>query len=185
VELITKGNVYMEHWTTPETIFQGRIFRVVAGGVSLDDGTAVYREVVEHPGGVCVLPYKNGVITLVRQFRIAVGEYVLEAPAGKLEPGDSPAERARRELQEETGQFGGELVDLGFIFGTVGFCSERIHLFLALDIEEGQARPESEERIEIFRLPLDEALRLAQQGELCDAKTLVLLMKLSGYVSHS
>jgi ADP-ribose pyrophosphatase len=174
----------MECWTTPETTFQGRIFRVVAGGVALNDGTPAYREVVEHPGGVCVLPYNNGEVTLVRQFRIAVGEYVLEAPAGKLEPGDTPQNRARRELEEETGLYGADWVDLGIIFGTVGFCSERIHLFLALNAQQGHARPESEERIEVVRIPLDEALGLARDGSLRDSKTLVLLMKLNDHVRH-
>ena len=175
----------MERWTTPETIFEGRIFRVIAGGAVLEDGTAVYREVVEHPGGVCVLPYDGERMTLVRQYRIAVGEYVLEAPAGKLEPGDTPADRARIELAEETGLHGGDLIFVGEILGTVGFCSERIHLFLALDSAFGEPRPEQEERIEMVHVTIGEAVAMARSGALCDAKTLVLLMKLMEHVDST
>ncbi|MBI1317661.1 MAG: NUDIX domain-containing protein [Candidatus Hydrogenedens sp.] len=173
----------MERWIQPETKFDGRIIRVIAGQIELDDGRPAYREVVEHGGGVCVLPYDGSHVTLVRQYRIAVGEYVLEAPAGKLEPGDTPLERARIELLEETGLQAAGLVELGYIYGTVGFCSERIHLYLALNSHLGEAKPETEERIEIVRLPLQEALERAAKGDLRDAKTLVLLMKLQHHVT--
>ncbi|MFM1920077.1 MAG: hypothetical protein RLZZ303_1711 [Candidatus Hydrogenedentota bacterium] len=168
----------MEQWVSPEVKFSGRIFTVRAGGITLDDGTPAYREVVEHPGGVCVLPFDGTHVTLVRQYRIAVGEEVLEAVAGKLEPGDDPAHRARLELEEEAGIRADTLVEAGTIFGCVGFCSERIFLFLALDLHYGIARPEAEEQIELVKLHLDEVKQLLDNHTIKDAKTIVLLERL-------
>lgn len=168
----------MEQWVSPEVKFSGRIFTVRAGGITLDDGTPAYREVVDHPGGVCVLPFDGTRVTLVRQYRIAVGEEVLEAVAGKLEPGDDPAQRARLELEEEAGIHAHTLVHVGEIFGCVGFCSERIFLYLALDLHYGIARPEAEERLQLESFTLDELKQLLASHKLKDAKTIVLLERL-------
>ena len=168
----------MEHWVSPEVKFSGRIFTVRAGGITLDDGTPAYREVIDHPGGVCVLPFDGTHVTLVRQYRIAVGEEVLEAVAGKLEPGDDPAQRARLELEEEAGIHAETLVEVGGIFGCVGFCSERIFLYLALDLRYGIARPEAEERLELETFTLDEVKQLLARHAFKDAKTIVLLERL-------
>lgn len=165
----------METWVSPEIKFEGRIVSVRAGGIVLDNGAPAYREVVEHPGGVCVLPFDGERVILVRQFRIAVGEYVLEAVAGKIEPGDEPAERARMELEEEAGLQAGRLVEAGVIFASAGFCSERIHLFIATDVRPVPARPEPEERIEIVKLSIEQVLKALNTEEFADSKTIVLL----------
>ena len=122
----------MESWTSSELIFKGKIFSVRTGTVRLENGLSAYREVVEHPGGVCVLPWTGRSVILVRQFRIALAEDIIEAPAGKLEgPNDDPQARGRVELEEEVGYRAEHMISAGVIYGTVGFCSEKIHLFVA------------------------------------------------------
>lgn len=151
-----------------------------AGAIALEDGTPAYREVVDHPGGVCVLPWDGERVTLVRQYRIAVGYEVLEAPAGKLEPGDDPAQRARQELLEETGFVAQRLTDAGIVFASVGYCSERIHLFIAHGKHEVLPQPEPEERIAIEQYALPEVVAMLRENQLSDAKTCVLLHRFLG-----
>ncbi len=172
----------METWLDPTVRFQGTIFTVRAGAIQLDNGQQAYREVVEHPGGVCVLPYDGLHVTLVKQYRIALQEEVLEAPAGKLEPGDDPAERARIELEEETGLRPLRLVPAGQVYGSVGFCSERIYLFFAPEVIQVQQRLEPEERIELIKYTLDEVDELLENQRLSDAKTICLLTRFRHWI---
>ena len=175
----------IETWVDPQVQFSGRIFTVRSGPIMLDNGEPAYREVVEHPGGVCVLPFDGTTITLVRQYRIAVGEYVIEAPAGKLEPGDNPERRAALELEEEAGLHAGNLIPMGVVFGCVGFCSERIHLFIATDVTTVGQQLEHEERIELIDLSLPEVSKLLESNALTDAKTIVLLQRFLAWLEAS
>lgn len=168
----------MERWVESETVFNGRIFTVRTGTVELDDGMRAYREVVDHPGGVCVVPFDGERVTLIRQYRIAVAQEVLEAPAGKIEAGDQPAERARKELLEETGLRADKIVGLGTAFASVGFCTEIIHLFAAMDLAQLEAAPEEEERIETVQFGLEEISRMLRNNEIGDAKTCLALYRL-------
>jgi ADP-ribose pyrophosphatase len=168
----------METWTKSDILFDGKVVRLRTGEVELDDGTKAYREVVEHPGGVCVVPFDGDVVTLVRQYRIAVGDYVLEAPAGKLEPGDDPEARGRAELEEECGLVADTFLSAGTVYATVGFCSEKMHLYLALDLTETEQRLEPEERIELVHLTLDEVRARLKAHQFNDAKTVVVLYAL-------
>lgn len=165
----------METWTDSKILFDGKVVRLRVGEVVLDDGTVAYREVVEHPGGVCVLPFDGQHVTLVRQYRIAVGTDILEAPAGKLEPGDEVIARGRAELEEECGLIADKLISAGTIYATVGFCSEQIHLFLAFALTETAQRLEPEERIELVKLTLEEVRDGLRVNRFEDAKTIVLL----------
>ncbi len=175
----------MERWTESQILFEGKVVRLRVGRVELDDGTPAYREVVEHPGGVCILPYTGHSVILVRQFRIALNQYILEAPAGKLEGDEAPLHRGLCELEEEVGFCAGRVVDAGGIFATVGFCSEKIHLFLALDLIKTEQRLESEERIELVEMSLDEARRALTDHSIEDAKTVVLLHRLFDYLEKN
>lgn len=168
----------METWTNSEVLFDGKVVRLRTGEVALDDGTKAYREVVEHPGGVCVIPFDGDVVTLVRQYRIAIGDYILEAPAGKLEPGDDPAARGQIELEEECGLVAETFLPAGVVYATVGFCSEKIHLYLALDLTETEQRLEPEERIELVHLTLEEVRARLKANRFDDAKTVVGLYAL-------
>ncbi len=169
----------METWTDSEVLFDGRIIRLRTGNVRLADGSPAYREVVEHPGGVAVVPFTGSGVLLVRQFRIAVGEEVLELPAGKLEPKDtSPARRGAEELEEETGYRAGRLVPAGHYYGCIGFCTERVYLYLGFDLEHVGQRLEPGERIEVVELPLEDVRAGLRQGRFVDAKTMIGLQAL-------
>lgn len=169
----------MEQWTQSEIQFEGRIVTLRTGAVQLADGTPAYREVVEHPGGVAVVPYTGSGVLLVKQFRIAVGEEVLELPAGKLEPGDhSPAARGAEELEEETGYRAGRLVPAGHYYGCIGFCTERVYLYLGFDLQHVGQRLEAGERIDVVELPMAEVRTGLRQGRFVDAKTMIGLQAL-------
>jgi ADP-ribose pyrophosphatase len=127
---------------------------------------------------VCIIPYHDGHVFLIQQFRIAVGEVVLEAPAGKIEAGDTPRTRAEAELEEETGFKAASWVDLGFVYSSVGYCSEKIYLFLALDLTFHGQRLEKDERIHTVRIPLERIKEDLRQGRINDAKTCVGLHRL-------
>ncbi len=174
--------VQMEQWTESKRVFEGRIFNVRAGQARLADGVLAPREVVEHPGGVGIVPVLDGRVALIRQYRIAVGDTVLEIPAGKLEPGEEPVERARQELLEETGFRAGRLVPAGSIYASAGYTSERIYLFLAFDLEHVGQALEFDERIAPAELALEDLARMLREHAIEDAKTVVALERLFDYV---
>ena len=166
----------METWLDSRHIFTGRIFSVRTGTVRLDNGLTAYREVVEHPGGVCVLPWTGHSVILVRQFRIALGHDIIEAPAGKLEgPDDDPVARGKIELEEEVGFRAEHMTGAGTIYGTVGFCSEKIHLFVASGLTCVPVRPEPEEVFERIEWTVETVEEELRRHTLQDAKTIVLL----------
>jgi ADP-ribose pyrophosphatase len=150
-----------------EILFKGSFIEVVR-----KDG----KEIVEHGDAVAIVPVRDGQVTLVRQQRVAAGGKVLELPAGILEDGESPLESARRELREETGLHGGEWVEVATFFSSPGFTDERIHLFIATGLEQGEASPEESEDLELVRVPLAELPSLIEEVE--DAKTLAGLLLL-------
>jgi ADP-ribose pyrophosphatase len=145
-----------------ETIYEGKLI-----GLVVEDG---FELVVHGPAVAVVAVDRDDVVTLVRQRRPAVGGTVLELPAGGLEPGESPLESARRELREETGLHGGEWTEAAVFYTTPGFCDERMHVFVATDLEAGDADPQSGEELEIVRVHLDDVPSLLDEIE--DAKTL-------------
>ena len=159
------------------TIFTGRILSLAIESHRLPDGRSADFEIVRHPGGAAVLPVlADGRVLLIRQFRPAVGREVLEIPAGRLEPGEAPEVCARRELEEETGWRAGRVAPLGQTLSSVGFCDERIHLFLADQLQPVPAAPEADEFIEPVRFTFDEALAAVANGTLVDAKTQLALL---------
>jgi len=174
----------MEIWTDSRIVYDGRVVRLRVGDVTLDNGGLAYREVVEHPGGVCVLPFTGHSVILVRQFRIAVGEYVLEAPAGKREGEEDPEQRARLELEEETGYRAGRIIPLSFAFASIGYCNERIHLYLAFDLEQTEPRPDPEERIELVEVPLNQVRAMLETHAVQDGKTIILLYALLAHLDR-
>jgi ADP-ribose pyrophosphatase len=133
------------------------------------------REIVEHLGAVAIVAVDGeGRVTLVRQLREPARKPLLELPAGTLEEGEEPAATARRELEEETGLRGGEWREAASFYTTPGFCRERMHLFFAERVEEGEASPAADEQVEVVRWPLEEVE--ARLGEIEDAKTLAGLL---------
>lgn len=168
-----------------EIKYKGVIVSVRLDRAELINGKIVKREVVEHPGGVTVLPVdENGVCTMVRQFRYPFGRMILEAPAGKLEPGEDPKESAVRELSEETGYTADEWVDLGACCTSPGFSSEVLHIYLALGLHAGKSHPDEDEFLNTEKIPLSELSRMVMAGEIDDAKTIVAVLKAEKYLKN-
>lgn len=164
----------MEKWVDSRQIYAGKVVGLRVGDVQLDHGGTAFREVVEHPGGVGIVPVLDDSVLLVRQFRIAVGREVLEIPAGKREGESEPVEhRARCELEEETGYRAGRLVPAGSILASVGYCSEEIFIFLAFDLEHVGQNLEFDEQLELVKVPLAEVPDLLASGSIKDSKTVV------------
>ena len=158
-------------------LYEGKVLALDVDEVQEPEGVRAVREVVRHRGSVAALPVlDDGRVVLVRQYRYAVDERVWEIPAGRLDPGETPAEGARRELQEEVGFRASALDALAEFYTTPGFCDERLHLFRASGLSEGPARPEEDERIERGTFTLEEARAMIRRGEVRDSKTLLALL---------
>jgi len=135
-------------------------------------------QIVRHPGGAAVLPlHDDNTVTLIRQLRPAIEEFTIEIPAGRLSPGENPIDCGRRELFEETGLTAAVLSPLGQIFTSPGVFDEVIHLFLATGLSQGVSQPDPYEDITTLRTPLNEALRMAQDGRISDGKTIAALLR--------
>ncbi len=158
--------------------YNGIIVNVTMDMIELPNGEHSMREVVEHPGGVCIAAVdENNMVTMVRQFRYPMKEHLLELPAGKLEPGEEPFPAAVRELSEETGLEAKSWTDLGFIYTSPGFSTERLYLYLARDLVQGEAHPDPNEFLDVERQPLQELLDRVMAGEISDGKTAIGVLK--------
>ncbi len=166
-----------------EIKYKGVIVTVRLDRAQLVNGKIVKREVVEHPGGVCILPVDaEGNCTMVRQFRYPFGRMMLEAPAGKLEYGEDPLECAVRELSEETGYSADELIDLGSMCTSPGFSTEILHLYLALGLHEGSSHPDEGEFLNVEKIPLGKLVDMVMANEIDDGKTIAAVLKADRYL---
>jgi ADP-ribose diphosphatase len=164
--------------TTPERllsshrIHEGRICALREDTVQLANGKTALREIVEHAPVVAIVPVdENGEVILVRQYRLAAKEALLEVPAGLVDEGEDLEAAAQRELQEETGYRAAKLRRLGGFFVSPGFCTEFIHIYLATGLSESPLDGDEDEDITIERIPLAEAARLVETGAIKDAKS--------------
>jgi ADP-ribose pyrophosphatase len=165
-----------------EVLLQTQLFRVVRHRRQLPDGRIVTRETVQHPGAVVILPLlDDGRVCLIRNYRIAVDQTLLELPAGTLEPGEEPAVTAARELQEETGYRAARIEPLLQFFMSPGILNERMHLFLATGLAAGETALDAGEQIETCVVDWDEAMSLVAKGDVQDAKSLVALLYYDRY----
>ena len=159
-------------------VHDGKIVRLSLDEVALPDGRTCEFEMIRHPGAAAVLPLDAaGNVILIRQYRYAAGGWLLEVPAGKLDPGEAPETCAVREAEEETGYRIGSLEPLGWIWTTPGFTDEKIWLFLGRDLTGGVQQLQTDEVLEVVRLPLDEAVRMAAEGEIRDGKSVCALLR--------
>lgn len=146
----------------------------------LPGGRKVRFKVVRHPGAVAVVPMVGpSRLILVRQYRPTVGRWLLEVPAGTIEPGEAPEECARRELVEETGYEASELHKLFEAYLAPGYSDELIHVFVARGLRRRGPRPEADELIELVEVDLEEAVRMVERGEIADAKTISAVLFLA------
>jgi len=158
-----------------ETVFSGRVVRLRVDTVRLPSGRTSTREVVVHPGAVAIVPLTDDArVVLVRQYRQAAGQVLLEIPAGTLEDGEAPESCAHRELAEETGLSAGRLVRLADSYLAPGYSSELLHVFLGLDLRpaDGSHAMDADESIETLTVPVAEAVEWVLEGRVCDAKTI-------------
>ena len=160
-----------------QRIYRGRVVGLRIDTVKLPQSRVSQREIVEHGGSVAIVPLDGQMnVLLVRQYRKAVEQALLEVPAGGLDEGERPEACARRELQEETGYTAGKIEPLATFFMSPGFCDEEMHAFLATELSAGRPRPEIDESIEVVRMPLASVPDMIKQGEIRDAKSIASLL---------
>ena len=165
-----------------ERIYSGRVVNLDRDTVRFPDGSTGQLEMVRHPGASAVIPLLDEPrsadprVILVRQFRHAANDFIWEIPAGRLDPGETPATCAHRELEEEIGMTADVLSRLTTIYTTPGFTDERIHIFLAQTLRPGKQRREKDEFMEVQTKKWSEAMTMVRAGDIKDAKTLVGLM---------
>ena len=162
---------------TNEILFQSKLYRIEKTWQTGRSGQQLERHVIVHPGAVGILPLlDDGRVVLLRQYRVAVDAYLIELPAGTLEPGEEPIVTAQRELIEETGYTAGKMEPLITFYSSPGILREQLHLFVATDLTPGESALEDGEDIELFIADWDEVRDLIARGEITDAKTLIGLL---------
>lgn len=160
-----------------QPIFKGVVFDVTRDHLREEHGLEIVREVVHHPGGAGGLPlFGDGRVALVKQYRHPAQCELLEIPAGRIEEGESPEECAAREIEQEIGFRVGQMTKLAEFYSTPGFCEEKLYIYLATELTAAAQQLDHDELVEIVYLPLAEAISLAQQGEIEDAKTIIALL---------
>ena len=169
---------HRETFLSGEEVYQGKIIHVEKWQVALPNGKQALREVVRHKGAAAIVAVDaEGRVTLVRQYRVAVGRFTWEIPAGKLDTEqEDPFHAAQRELEEETGLQAENWQFLTCIDTTPGFCTERISIYLATGLSQHPAHPDADEFLSLCRLPLSEAVEKCMRAELRDSKTVVGLL---------
>ena len=171
-----------------ERLYTGRIVNLDLDTVRFPDGSTGRLEMLRHPGASAVVPLLDPPgapdprVLLIRQFRHAAEDFIWEIPAGRLDPGEAPEACAARELEEEAGMRPGRLEKLTTIYTTPGFTDERIHLFMATDLEPGEHNREQDEFMEVHTRRWSEVMEMVRTGAIVDGKTLVCLMFVQCYI---
>ena len=168
-----KDEELREKFLSSEDIYPGRIIHVQRWQVELPNGQTAMREVVRHNGASAIVPVDDlGRVTLVRQHRVAIDKMTWEIPAGKLDaPGEDPFLCAKRELEEETGLNAEHWQLLSSVVTTPGFCTEKIAIYLATGLSQHEAHTDPDEFLFLTKVPFSEAVRMVEDGELFDLKT--------------
>ena len=160
-----------------ERIYEGKVLNLRVDTVELPDQKYSKREIVEHSGAVGVIGVNDeGKVILVKQYRKAVDDFLIEIPAGKMEPKEDPLECAKREFKEETGYTARDLHLLSEFYTSPGFSNEKIYLYEAVNLSKGSAEPDEDEYIEILEIPFDTAIKKISTGEIQDSKTIIAIL---------
>jgi ADP-ribose diphosphatase len=159
-----------------EILMKGRAFAIRRDHVMMPDGHETKLDIIEHSGSVVIIPMdENGNVLLVRQYRHATGGDLLELPAGTLEEDEDPEVCAAREIREETGMAAGKLTKLGEFYLAPGYSTEFMVVFLATDLSSSPLEADDDEFLSVESVPIREAIRMAERGEIPDAKSLAAL----------
>ncbi len=160
-----------------EPIFDGKIIKVQRDQAELENGAVVTRELVIHPGGVCIVPVnENGEVYLVKQFRYPFQEVLTEVPAGKLEFGENHRDAGLRELKEETGAECENFEYLGVMYPSVAYLTEKIHMYLATGLKFDKQSLDEDEFLDVIKVKLSDAVNMVLNGEIKDGKTQTALL---------
>lgn len=167
-----------EKTLSSEQKFDGKVVKLFVDQAELENGEKVIREVIKHPGGVCILPLdEDNNVLMVRQFRYPSHKVLLEIPAGKMEYGEDHRECGLRELKEETGCTCDEFTYLGNLIPTPAYDTEVIHMYLARGLHSGEQKLDADEFLDVEKIPLDKAVEMVMNNEIADAKTQIALLK--------
>jgi ADP-ribose pyrophosphatase len=169
-----------------EVIYTGKVFNIKVDQIAYNSGNKAVREVAEHPGGAVVVPVTDdGKIVMVTQYRFPVDKILLELPAGKLGKDEDPFICAIRELEEETGYKSDNVKELGSIYTTPGYSTEKLWIYLAKDLKPGNHnREEGESGMEVFEYSLEEVEEKIYNGEIVDGKTICGIFLARNYINH-
>ena len=168
---------FTEHTLSSRTVYRGRLLHVLEDEVRLSDGRTARREYVRHPGAATVVPFLDAeTVMLVRQFRYSLARHFYEIPAGKIDPGETPLQTARRELREECGYSARKWRHLTTIHPCIGYADERIELYLARGLTHVGHAPDDGELLEVVPVKMAAALRWVKEGRITDEKTIIGLL---------
>ncbi len=165
---------YEEKIISEEIVYNGGIIKVGSLEVLLPDGKTAKRDKVYHLAAAAVIPvFENGELCMVKQYRTAIREMSLEIPAGKLDEGEDPEVCAHRELREETGLTAGKMVHIVDMYGTPGYCDEKVSIYVAAGLQEGESSVDEGEFLSIEKLAVDRLVDMVLKKEIKDAKTII------------
>lgn len=170
-------------------VYTGKTINLDVDLVEFPNGTTGELEMIRHPGASAILPFLSDPrgddpqLLLIRQYRYAADGYMYEIPAGRLNPGEDPANCARRELQEETGCTAESIEHLYTMYATPGFTDEKIHIFMATGLTMGPTAHESDEFLTVEPVALKRALEMIRAGELMDGKSATAILFAAGFVA--
>ncbi len=168
-----------------KTLYQGKIINLDVEQVELPNGVQTEMEIVRHPGGAAVVAIDDKQCTcLLKQYRYACDTWVWELPAGKRDHNEEPLLTAKRELQEEAGRQATQWHSLGDMISSPGVFTEVVHCFLATDLSTCDTRHETEELIEIHWLPFEEAVEMAIDNRINDAKSVIALLRAQAFLNQ-
>lgn len=171
-----------ERTVASEVVYEGRQVRLRIDDVEKPGGVKTRREIVEHADCVAIIAAESDSVLLVKQFRKPVEKDLLEIPAGGIDPGESPEEAVKREMQEETGFLPEKLVRLGGFYSIPGYGTEYLHLFLAAELTPGRLYAEDTGGIRVVRMPVSKILESITSGAICDAKSIAGLLTYLNYL---
>lgn len=174
---------FEEKTLTSEYVYNGKVLDIKRDEVLISNGHKSIREVVEHSGGVVIMAVQNDEVLMVEQFRYPLKATSVELPAGKLEKNEDPNDASKRELREETGYIAHSWKSLGYIYTTPGFCNEKLHLYLAQNLEFIKEMPDEDEIIKAKKIPIEELYKMIYDGSINDSKTICTIFRARKYLN--